>query len=185
VDALLNAGALVKVVAPDVTPRINELAAQGMIRLSLRKFRISDLSGAVLAHVATSSPHVNQMATYAAKRKGILVCRADNASDGAFITPSSVVRGRLIASVTTGGDCPAFTSFIHRKLEHEFGEEYAQWTVLFSDLRDDLQSLSSIHLRRMTVKRIMETPDIVALIFAGEIEAARKAAKKCILSASD
>jgi uroporphyrin-III C-methyltransferase / precorrin-2 dehydrogenase / sirohydrochlorin ferrochelatase len=98
--ALVEAGADVTVVAPDVAP---ELAALP-VTVCRRRYRAGDLTGAWLVHAATSDPEVNALVAREAERERIWCVRADNAAASAARTPAVARHGNITIAVTSGGD---------------------------------------------------------------------------------
>jgi uroporphyrin-III C-methyltransferase / precorrin-2 dehydrogenase / sirohydrochlorin ferrochelatase len=100
VQALLAAGALVHVIAPQVDPALAGLA----VRLSRREYRRGDLAGAWLAHAATDDPAVNAAVAGEAERLRIWCVRADDAAASRAWTPATTRHGGITVAVTAGGD---------------------------------------------------------------------------------
>ncbi len=101
---LLEAKAIVSVVAPTVCPEILSLAETKQVIYHAKPFEAKDLEGAVLVFAATNDGVVNQQVLDTAHRLGVLCCSADaNWTKGDFLTPASVRRGGLQVSVSTGG----------------------------------------------------------------------------------
>src|SRR5258708_269424 len=100
--ALVEAGALVTVIAPDVT---SELAALP-VTLRRRRYRDGDLAGAWLVHAATDDPAVNAAVAAEADRERIWCVRADDGAASAARTPPVPRPGDITAAVTAGGGPP-------------------------------------------------------------------------------
>jgi uroporphyrin-III C-methyltransferase / precorrin-2 dehydrogenase / sirohydrochlorin ferrochelatase len=100
VRALLESGANVVVIAPDIDP---ELAALPVTALR-RRYRDGDLSAAWLAHAATSDPAANAAVAAEAERNRIWCVRADDAQASAAWTPAVARHGEIAVAVTAGGD---------------------------------------------------------------------------------
>jgi uroporphyrin-III C-methyltransferase / precorrin-2 dehydrogenase / sirohydrochlorin ferrochelatase len=98
--ALVEAGADVTVVAPDVAP---ELAALP-VTVCRRRYRASDLTDAWLVHAATSDPGVNSLVAAEAEQERIWCVRADKAAASAARTPAVARHGDITIAVTSGGD---------------------------------------------------------------------------------
>ena len=60
VNQLIEAGAMVTVIAPDVSPQLVKLAEAGSIDLVRRHFEVGDLTGSVLVIGATDSRTTNE-----------------------------------------------------------------------------------------------------------------------------
>jgi len=99
-SALLDAGALVRVIAPDVTA---ELAGLDVTVLE-RPYRDGDLAGAWLAHAATGDAEVNRAVAAEAERRRIWCVRADDAAASPAWTPAVTRHGDISVAVTAGGD---------------------------------------------------------------------------------
>jgi uroporphyrin-III C-methyltransferase/precorrin-2 dehydrogenase/sirohydrochlorin ferrochelatase len=98
--ALVDAGADVTVIAPDVTAELAELP----VTVCRRRYRAGDLTGAWLVHAATSDPEVNSRVAAEAERERIWCVRADNAAASAAKTPAVARHGDIAIAVTSGGD---------------------------------------------------------------------------------
>jgi uroporphyrin-III C-methyltransferase / precorrin-2 dehydrogenase / sirohydrochlorin ferrochelatase len=97
---LVDAGARVTVIAPDVS---SELAALP-VTLRRRRYRDGDLAGAWLVHAATDDPAVNAAVAAAADRERIWCIRADDGAASAARTPAVTRHGDITVAVTAGGD---------------------------------------------------------------------------------
>jgi precorrin-2 dehydrogenase/sirohydrochlorin ferrochelatase len=110
---LVEADARITVVAPECMPEFSSLA----VKMVLRRFRVSDLDGKVLAFAATNDRAVNQRIGVAARRKGILANIADSAEECDFVVPARVTRGRVQIAISSGGRDPRLSAELRRKLE--------------------------------------------------------------------
>src|SRR6266516_3074243 len=99
-QALLAAGALVRVIAPRVDPALAGLE----LTVSRREYRDGDLAAAWLAHAATNDPAVNARVAADAQRLRIWCVRADDAAASAAWTPAVARDGEITVAVTAGGD---------------------------------------------------------------------------------
>ena len=86
IHRLLDAGALVTVVAPQVTPALEALAAAGRINWQRRDYAVGDLAGSWYAMAATDRPEVNAAIVAEADRERIFCVRADRGSAGSAVT---------------------------------------------------------------------------------------------------
>src|SRR6185503_6359427 len=78
--ALVDAGADVVVVAPDVCEDLAELVAAGRVRLERREYLPGDLAGAWLAHTATGDRATDSAVAAEAERLRVWCVRADDAA---------------------------------------------------------------------------------------------------------
>ena len=126
VEALLDAGALVVVVSPTLTPALGALAGEGLVEGRARRFRRHDVRGCALVVAATGIVAVDDAVATAARRWRALVNVVDRPAACDFIVPSVLRRGDLQIAVSTGGKSPALAREIRRRLEAEVGEDYAE-----------------------------------------------------------
>jgi siroheme synthase-like protein len=110
---LLEAGARVTVVAPEFQPEFESLP----VRMIARRFRASDVAGAVLVFAATDDRRTNHRVGLAARGKGIFSNIADSAAECDFVVPARVVRGSLQIAVSTGGENPRLAAELRKRLE--------------------------------------------------------------------
>jgi uroporphyrin-III C-methyltransferase / precorrin-2 dehydrogenase / sirohydrochlorin ferrochelatase len=98
--AMLAAGALVRVIAPQV---IAELAGLD-VTIFERRYQYGDLAGAWLAHAATDDADANGAVAAEAERRRIWCIRADNADASSAWVPAATRHGDISVAVTAGGD---------------------------------------------------------------------------------
>ncbi|MDM8526435.1 bifunctional precorrin-2 dehydrogenase/sirohydrochlorin ferrochelatase [Desulfococcaceae bacterium HSG8] len=135
---LLECGAMVTVVSPDVTKEILQLTDNRSITLKKRHFQSSDLNGMFLVIGATNNEDVNWRIHSDAERMGKLCNIADRPEVCNFILPSIVNRGDLIIAISTSGASPAYAKKLRQDLEKEFGEEYGKFLSLMGVIRKRL-----------------------------------------------
>ncbi|RKN44662.1 uroporphyrinogen-III C-methyltransferase [Streptomyces hoynatensis] len=102
--ALLAAGADVLLVAPEVTPSVQAMAAAGELRWERRGYREGDLAGAWYALVATDDPEVNEAASAEAERHRVWCVRSDDAAAATAWTPATGRSDGVTVAVLTGRD---------------------------------------------------------------------------------
>ena len=120
---LLDAGARVTVVAPDVTAGI---AASGAA-VRRRPFRASDLDGAWLV-VAAAPPEVNREVAAAAAERRLFVNAVDDPPNASLYLGGVVRRGGVTAAISTDGRAPALAGLIREALEALLPEdEVRRW----------------------------------------------------------
>lgn len=136
IQGILAGSGSVRVVSPVITNTLYDLASQKVIEWREKPYSVTDLEGAFLVFAATDSHQVQGAVLQDAHAAGLLANIADNPAACDFQVPASIRRGDLTLSVATQGKSPAVAAMVKRRLEHDFGEEYAQLTVLASLLRD-------------------------------------------------
>jgi precorrin-2 dehydrogenase/sirohydrochlorin ferrochelatase len=124
-QALREAGAGVRVVAPEVLPAIREQEASGAVTVRIGCYVTSDLDGIALAVAATDDAAVNRRVALEAGQKGILVAVVDQPEAGDCHFPAILRRGGLEIAVSTGGRCPALAAEVRDAIAGVIGDDYA------------------------------------------------------------
>jgi uroporphyrin-III C-methyltransferase/precorrin-2 dehydrogenase/sirohydrochlorin ferrochelatase len=104
VPALLDAGAHVDLVSPEVTPALRALADAGRLRWISRDVQASDVDGAWLVHVAVDDPEAAALVSAAAEERRVFCVRADDRHAATAWTPAVTRHGPVTVAVTAGGD---------------------------------------------------------------------------------
>lgn len=136
--ALMECGARVTVVSPQVSERLSGLALKGKIRIVLRSFTPSDLENVFLVIGATDDESLNRRIHEHAEKRGLLCNIADRPEVCNFILPSVLRRGDLTISISTSGRSPALAKKLRQQLERQFGEEYRVLLQLMGAIRKKL-----------------------------------------------
>ena len=140
IPGLLEAGAKVRVIAPEVTEAISAWAKEGRLDWAPRKFGPGDLSGAFVVIAATSVLGVNQDVFHEADAQGILCNAVDDPERCHFYYPAVVRRGPLQIAISTAGFSPALAQRLRRELETQFGPEYETWLEWLGAVRSALRA---------------------------------------------
>ncbi|MET8836202.1 uroporphyrinogen-III C-methyltransferase [Micromonospora sp. NPDC004540] len=104
VPALLDAGADVLLVAPEVTPALRAHVDAGRLRWEPRRFAPADLDGAWLVQVAVDDPIAAAAVSAAAAERRIFCVRADDRAAATAWTPAVTRHGPVTVAVLGGGD---------------------------------------------------------------------------------
>jgi uroporphyrin-III C-methyltransferase / precorrin-2 dehydrogenase / sirohydrochlorin ferrochelatase len=97
---LLEAGALVHVIASSVLPELATLG-EGDVVVHRRAYADGDLVGAWVAHACTDDPEVNTAVAAEAERRQVPCVRADAVSGGTARTPAVARSGDVLVAVAT------------------------------------------------------------------------------------
>ncbi len=162
--ALLSQGGLVRLVAPEATPKLKEMAAEGVLLWMRAMYRTVHLENAFLVFAATDLRDVNAAVARDAQERNILVCCADDPDEGNFVSPSSVQRGPLVFTVSTSGQSPTLAAVLRAKLESEYGPEWAELTRIMGRLREQVQSQGNEAARKAAVERVIADEELLGLL---------------------
>ncbi|MSP37600.1 MAG: bifunctional precorrin-2 dehydrogenase/sirohydrochlorin ferrochelatase [Deltaproteobacteria bacterium] len=140
VAGLLEAGADVVVISPEVSGNILRWSKEKSVDWIARQYRSGDLTEYEIAFVATDDGGVNRQVFTEGRKLGVWVNAADDAAHCDFILPSVLRRGDLTVAVSTGGKSPALARTIREELEVYFTDEYALLANLAAQVRDELHA---------------------------------------------
>ncbi|MEV0004099.1 uroporphyrinogen-III C-methyltransferase [Micromonospora sp. NPDC050980] len=104
VPALLDAGADVLLVSPELTPALRARADAGRLRWEPRRFAAGDLDGAWLVHLAVDDRVAAAAVSAAAAERRIFCVRADDRAAATAWTPAVTRHGPVTVAVLGGGD---------------------------------------------------------------------------------
>ena len=176
IKGLLEAGAKVRVVSPELTSELSFLASQGLIEWLQKNYAAGDLEGAVLVFAATDSRETQEEIRQRAEENGQLLNVADDPDCCSFHVPATVRQGDLTLTVSTGGKSPAVAALIRETLEKEFGPEYDILLEVMSQVRQqagsDTEGLSQPE-RKKIYKKILHN-DIIDWIRTGQVDKLQK-----------
>jgi len=102
VPGLLDAGAEVAIIAPELSPALQDLAAAGRVAWAARRYAPGDCAGAWLVCACTDDPAVNAAVAAEADAARIWCVRADDAAASRAWTPASGQAGDVRVGVLTG-----------------------------------------------------------------------------------
>jgi len=143
IPGLLEAGALVHVVSPKLSPQLTEWLRNQEIIWSPKSFDSDDLNGAFLVIAATSLRDLNAKVYREADQRNILCNAVDDIDHCHFYYGSIVQRGDLQIAISTNGKSPALAQRLRKELEQQFGPEYQHWLDWLGAARESLRAQSS------------------------------------------
>jgi sulfate adenylyltransferase len=124
IKSVLDTGAQVTVVAPEVTPELE----RPDLTLVRRAFRPADLDGAWLV-VAAAPPEVNRAVRAAAETRGVFVNAVDNPETCSAYAGGVLTRGGVTVAVSSNGEAPALAGLLREALESVLPEDLERWLV--------------------------------------------------------
>ena len=172
IAGLLEAGATVTVISPDVSETIARWSKNKVIQLTARRYQPGDLAGHDIAFIATDDEGSNTTAYNEGRERGIWVNAADDPAHCDFILPSVLRRGDLTVAVSTGGGSPALARTIREELEIHLSREYEQLADLAAEARAELQK-RSLSVPFETWRRAL-SGDVRQLLMRGEVARAKR-----------
>jgi siroheme synthase-like protein len=194
VRGLVEAGARVTVVAPEIDPRIAAMATEdptadeadaagGTVVVERRRYRRGEVGDHRLVVAATGDPAVNQQVYDDGEAAGVWVNSADDPERCSVILPARIRQGRLTVTVSTGGHSPAVASWLRERLADELGPEYDQLIGLLSEAREEVRA-QGVATEQLDWRAALDS-GILDLIRAGRLEDAKERLRACLSSSSD
>lgn len=156
--ALLDTGALVRLVSPGLSPEVERLRRRypHHIMVKRRGFRDQDVQKVHLVIAATDDEATNRRVFTAGERARLWVNVVDVPSLCSFIAPAIVRRGDLQLAISTGGGSPAFAKFLRKMLQRQIGPEYVQLYRLIRKYRPTINRLPGPAKRRLWRRLVTE-----------------------------
>lgn len=172
VGLMLRAGAIVRVISPELCSGLQSLAEKGAIEYINRSYQEGDISGDVLVTAATDDSALNKAVAEAAKRQNIPVNVVNGVEESSFIMPSIIDRSPVIAAVSTGGASPVLARLIRARLESLIPSGYGRLAELAERFRDTVRSrFSEPSDRRRFWDKILQG-GVAERVFSGHMEEA-------------
>jgi len=143
VQLLLDAGAAVTIVAPQITQWLQSKlqdASFDAVGWVAGDFDPSQLEGAVLAIAATDDRAANAQVAAAGLARGVLVNVVDDAELSGFIVPAIVDRSPLVIAISSGGAAPVLARLVRERLESLLDESFGSLAVLLERWRARIRS---------------------------------------------
>lgn len=118
VEGLVREGAVVRVVAPDISAEMAALAGAqpDAVTVQRRAYETADLAGVRLVITATNDVTVQQAVYDDGERLGVWVNAADDPERCAFILPAVHRQGAVTIAVSTGGASPALAQWLRDRM---------------------------------------------------------------------
>lgn len=179
VRGLVEAGARVTVVAPEVDARIVDLG----VAVERRPYRPGEAAGYRLVISATGDTAVNQQVYDDGEAAGVWVNSADDPDRCSATLPARHRQGRLLVTVSTGGHSPAVASWLRERLADELGVEYDDLIGVFSEVREEVRS-RGLSTEQFDWRAALDS-GILEDVRAGRLEAAKERLRACLSSSSD
>src|SRR5262245_44632651 len=125
VAGLVEVGATVTVISPQLTERLEQWVHEGVVQHVARPYQSGDLAGFLLAFATSGNLAVDAAVFADGRAIGVLVNSADDPVRCDFFLPAVIRRGDLAIAVSTGGASPALARAVREELQETVGEEYA------------------------------------------------------------
>ncbi|AUZ05990.1 MULTISPECIES: siroheme synthase CysG [Vitreoscilla] len=117
VDSLLQSGAIVRLVAPELNAVLQQWLDAGRIEHIATEFAPEHIQNVFLVVAATNDAALNQQIFAAAEAAHTLCNVVDDLQNCNFIVPALIDRGALQIAISTGGKAPVLARIWRQKIE--------------------------------------------------------------------
>lgn len=174
---LLDAGAQLTVVAPELDPELAELAANGSIEWLAGEFAPQQLAGKWLVVAATDRREVNALVYQSANQARIFANVVDDPKRSSFIMPSIIDRSPLMVAISSGGKAPVLARLLREKLEALLPQHLGAVAAFAGSLRDRVKTrFASMGERRRFWERLLGADRLGQALARGDSASAHQLA---------
>ena len=138
VRVLSDYGPRIRVVAPEISEKIRELAAEAKEKLVLecRKFQDQDLDEADFVVAATEDEELNRRISLICRERKIPVNVVDVQEECSFIFPALVKDWDITVGISTGGSSPTIAQYLKAGLREIIPEGFGELAVQLGSYRE-------------------------------------------------
>ena len=182
IRSLLEAAAIVTVIAPAVIPEIRQLYLDGQIQWQKKNYESGDVAAFDLIICAADDPEVNKLASQEAKNHHILVNVCDEPALCTFTSPAVMHQGDLTITISTNGKSPALAAWLKHQLAQDYGPIYHQWLQHLARLRQEVRQALPTSQERQIFWRSVLTDEVMELVRQKKLEEAEAQIRHAISS---
>ncbi|WP_421286714.1 siroheme synthase CysG [Aeromonas veronii] len=174
---LLDAGAQLTVVAPELDPELAELAANGSIEWLAGEFAPAQLAGKWLVVAATDRREVNALVYQSANQARIFANVVDDPKRSSFIMPSIIDRSPLMVAISSGGKAPVLARLLREKLEALLPQHLGAVATFAGSLRERVKArFATMGERRRFWERLLGADRLGQALARGDSASANQLA---------
>ena len=185
VSLLLNAGAKVTVVSPQLCEELDRHYQNKEISFRKGEFATDDLADCILVVAATNRKEVNRQVSELAQQQRIPVNVVDSPTLCSFTMPSIIDRSPIMVAVSSGGASPVLARLLRARLETLIPASYGHLASLVQSFRDKVkQRFATTDERRYFWEKVLQGP-IAEMMFSGREKAAYTELEKAVTHGLD
>lgn len=165
---LMDAGAVISVVAPTFTPQFMQWQNEQRLQCFTAEFSVADLADKWLVIAATDNEQVNQLVYQQATEQRIFCNVVDSPKQASFIMPSVIDRSPIMVAISSGGKAPVLARILREKMEQWLPNSLGALAQLAGKLREQVkQRFATMGARRYFGERFFADKALQAEIDAG------------------
>ena len=168
--SLLEAGAAVTVIAPEILPAISALQRTfPALTLCRRTYETGDISKAFLVIAATDRREINAAVVREARAEQCLINVADDPDAGNFTVAGTYDNGSLHFSAATGGN-PRLTHLLLEDLQQQYGDDMAAFAAFLDEQRETVKQFLPDSQARQKFWRTTLTNQLLQEVKQGRLQ---------------
>lgn len=165
---LMEAGAVISVVAPTFTPQFMQWQNEQRLQCFMAEFSVADLADKWLVIAATDNEQVNQHVYQQATEQRIFCNVVDSPQQASFIMPSVLDRSPIMVAISSGGKAPVLARILREKMEQWLPNSLGALAQLAGKLREQVkQRFATMSARRYFWEHFFADKALQAEIDAG------------------
>ncbi|HEK0654854.1 MAG: siroheme synthase CysG [Proteus mirabilis] len=165
---LMEAGAVISVVAPTFTPQFMQWQNEQRLQCFMAEFSVADLADKWLVIAATDNEQVNQHVYQQATEQRIFCNVVDSPQQASFIMPSVIDRSPIMVAISSGGKAPVLARILREKMEQWLPNSLGALAQLAGKLREQVkQRFATMSARRYFWEHFFANKALQAEIDAG------------------
>ncbi|HEK0622148.1 uroporphyrinogen-III C-methyltransferase [Proteus mirabilis] len=165
---LMEAGAVISVVAPTFTPQFMQWQNEQRLQCFMAEFSVADLADKWLVIAATDNEQVNQHVYQQATEQRIFCNVVDSPQQASFIMPSVIDRSPIMVAISSGGKAPVLARILREKMEQWLPNSLGALAQLAGKLREQVkQRFATMSARRYFWEHFFADKALQAEIDAG------------------
>ena len=162
-----QAGARIRVVAPDVNPQLAQLVHDNDGEVRRRRYRKTDLQQCTIAVCAAGLPQLNARVRRDAKAARVPLNVVDQPKLCDFIFPAIVDRNPVCLAVSSGGASPVLARKLRGKLEAEIPAQIGNLAALCEKLRGQAREKLPEKMRRRFWEAVLNDSAVLSAALSG------------------
>jgi siroheme synthase-like protein len=182
VRALLECGAKVAVVAPQVTEDLK--ASLPPVEYSERGYQSDDCDNCELVFACTDDAVLNARIARDAASRNVWCNVADDSDASTFHLAAAVRRGEICIGISTGGGSPALAKHLRKQVVEWVGVVYALLLEMMSTRRERLKHEITSQAGRAEFWRAVLESEVLTFLRQGKREAAEALVEQLLIARS-
>lgn len=171
--AFFDAGAKVRMIAPNFSDSCGELARIGVEMIEARYGGADQLEGARIVAAATGDVDVDRRVADDARSIGAFVNCATEPEVGSFVVPASFCRGEIAISVSCG--VPALAKVLRDRIDLSIAPGVVELAEFLRAQRDAIKRSIESSRDRTALWRTIPIEDALDLASSGRVDEAKSA----------